>query len=162
MLKSRHVRHNEHDKLRRDGDAYHARGRLHGGCRRVREGYRQISVRLPALSDVTTIEVPTTTEISTRLRLEIAASNIPHPAKAHYGGEDAWFVVSGNTGGSFGVADGVGGWGESNVNPGDYSRLFMASAKAYMQVRVIVLPRDTDSLPDVKGSVRKCWLLPRR
>ena len=34
----------------------------------------------------------------------------------HYGGEDAYFV-SDVGGGAMGVADGVGGWQESGVNP---------------------------------------------
>jgi protein phosphatase PTC7 len=42
--------------------------------------------------------------------------NIPHPSKAHYGGEDAYFV-SGLGAGAMGIADGVGGWQESGVNP---------------------------------------------
>ena len=33
-----------------------------------------------------------------------------------YGGEDAYFISSVG-GGAFGVADGVGGWQESGINP---------------------------------------------
>lgn len=43
---------------------------------------------------------------------------IPHPAKAHKGGEDAIFV-SDNL---LVVADGVGGWADHGVDPGKYSK----------------------------------------
>ena len=42
----------------------------------------------------------------------------PHPAKAAKGGEDA-ASLSDNV---IAVADGVGGWAESGVDPADYSR----------------------------------------
>ena len=38
------------------------------------------------------------------------------PLKESYGGEDAWFV-SDVGGGALGVADGVGGWADSEINP---------------------------------------------
>lgn len=37
-------------------------------------------------------------------------------AQVHYGGEDAYFI-SDVGGGAMGVADGVGGWQETGVNP---------------------------------------------
>ena len=43
---------------------------------------------------------------------------IPHPAKAHKGGEDAMFA-SDNV---LVVADGVGGWADHGVDPGLYSK----------------------------------------
>eukprot|EP00199_Chlamydomonas_sp_CCMP681_P002432 CAMPEP_0119108012 /NCGR_PEP_ID=MMETSP1180-20130426/12991_1 /TAXON_ID=3052 ORGANISM="Chlamydomonas cf sp, Strain CCMP681" /NCGR_SAMPLE_ID=MMETSP1180 /ASSEMBLY_ACC=CAM_ASM_000741 /LENGTH=385 /DNA_ID=CAMNT_0007093571 /DNA_START=92 /DNA_END=1249 /DNA_ORIENTATION=- len=61
-----------------------------------------------------------------------AVSYLPHPDKVHYGGEDAYFV-SDVGGGAMGVADGVGGWAESGVNPADYSRLLMKIACAYLE-----------------------------
>jgi hypothetical protein len=36
--------------------------------------------------------------------------------QVHYGGEDAYFI-SEACGGAMGVADGVGGWQETGVNP---------------------------------------------
>lgn len=42
---------------------------------------------------------------------------------------------------SFGVADGVGGWKESNVNPAEYSRGLMSYAKLYMEGK---LPRSEE------------------
>lgn len=72
------------------------------------------------------------------LRLSIAAHEIPHPAKvtiplialaipvapgskglrlqASYGGEDAFFITQQGSA-AFGVADGVGGWVSSGINP---------------------------------------------
>lgn len=50
------------------------------------------------------------------LKLRMAACCLPHPDKAHYGGEDAHFISNVGSG-SLGVADGVGGWAESGVNP---------------------------------------------
>lgn len=66
------------------------------------------------------------------LRLRLGAKNIPHPAKAHYGGEDAFFVSEAG-GGMAGIADGVGGWAEAGVNPADYSRQLMATARQFLE-----------------------------
>ncbi|KAK9917857.1 hypothetical protein WJX75_008970 [Coccomyxa subellipsoidea] len=67
-----------------------------------------------------------------QLRLEIGAKVIPHPEKASYGGEDAFFL-SNSGGGAMGVADGVGGWQESGINPAEYSRTFMRIACHYLE-----------------------------
>ena len=48
-----------------------------------------------------------------QLHLQFGLQNIPHPSKARYGGEDAFFVSELVGGGAVGVADGVGGWQES-------------------------------------------------
>ncbi|KAK9827359.1 hypothetical protein WJX81_000872 [Elliptochloris bilobata] len=69
-----------------------------------------------------------------QLTLRIGAKVIPHPAKVDYGGEDAFFISSVG-GGAFGVADGVGGWQESGINPAEYSRTFMRLAHAYLEGR---------------------------
>lgn len=68
----------------------------------------------------------------------MAAHNIPHEDKEHYGGEDAYFYSAVSN--SFGVADGVGGWGQNGVNPADYSRLFVRIAMAYLDGDVPKLP----------------------
>lgn len=57
------------------------------------------------------------------------AKNRPHPEKVSRGGEDAWFVRIDPSGGSFGVADGVGGYDEYNVDPGLYARNMMLVAE---------------------------------
>ncbi|MEW5296955.1 MAG: hypothetical protein WDW36_000198 [Sanguina aurantia] len=66
------------------------------------------------------------------LQLRSAVSYLPHPDKVHYGGEDAHFV-SDYGGGAMGVADGVGGWQESGVNPAEYSRSLMRIAQTYLE-----------------------------
>ena len=52
--------------------------------------------------------------------------------QVHYGGEDAHFISSIN-GGAFGVADGVGGWQESGINPAEYSRTLMQMSAAFLE-----------------------------
>ncbi|PNH00830.1 putative protein phosphatase 2C 1 [Tetrabaena socialis] len=66
------------------------------------------------------------------LALRTAVCYLPHPEKVHYGGEDAHFM-SEHGGGIIGVADGVGGWQESGVNPADYSRTLMQLSRAYLE-----------------------------
>lgn len=51
-------------------------------------------------------------------RFEHGSAILPHPEKAYKGGEDAVFV-SENV---LMVADGVGGWAESGVDPALYSK----------------------------------------
>ncbi|KAL4538463.1 hypothetical protein Ndes2526B_g03235 [Nannochloris sp. 'desiccata'] len=70
--------------------------------------------------------------VQPKLRLCLAASNIPHPDKVSYGGEDAYFISTVG-GGAAGVADGVGGWAESGVNPAEYSAMFMDIAKRFLE-----------------------------
>ena len=60
------------------------------------------------------------------LKFTSAASMLPHPDKAHRGGEDAYFIHGGDY--CIGVADGVGGWAEVGVDPGLYSRELMSHA----------------------------------
>lgn len=60
------------------------------------------------------------------LKLNSAASMLPHPEKEHRGGEDAYFIHAGDY--CIGVADGVGGWAEVGVDPGLYSRELMSHA----------------------------------
>tara|TARA_B110000046_G_C12862033_1_gene342259 strand:- start:92 stop:670 length:579 start_codon:yes stop_codon:yes gene_type:complete len=54
------------------------------------------------------------------LHIVFGAHNIPHPAKAGKGGEDAFFFDDGI--GTFGLADGVGGTARNGVDPGKFSR----------------------------------------
>ena len=64
-------------------------------------------------------------------RLTSAAAYEPHPEKKATGGEDASFV--GADGLSVGVADGVGGWAEENIDAGVYARLLMSQAQSALQ-----------------------------
>ena len=54
------------------------------------------------------------------LRLVFGTASIPHPAKQHKGGEDAFFADEAI--GAFGVADGVGGSAVNGIDPGVFSR----------------------------------------
>mmetsp|Transcript_28658 Transcript_28658/g.52680 ORF Transcript_28658/g.52680 Transcript_28658/m.52680 type:complete len:371 (-) Transcript_28658:1403-2515(-) len=81
------------------------------------------SASLPRLSSLITGNV---------LVFKQAATYLPHPDKVHYGGEDAHFLTD-YGGGAMGVADGVGGWQESGVNPAEYSRTLMRLSKAYLE-----------------------------
>eukprot|EP00927_Polykrikos_kofoidii_P061015 TRINITY_DN55904_c0_g1_i1.p1 TRINITY_DN55904_c0_g1~~TRINITY_DN55904_c0_g1_i1.p1 ORF type:complete len:369 (-),score=46.77 TRINITY_DN55904_c0_g1_i1:121-1227(-) len=54
------------------------------------------------------------------LRLTFAGACLPHPDKAKRGGEDGYFACPRTQ--SFGVADGVGGWIEAGVDPGEFAR----------------------------------------
>lgn len=73
------------------------------------------------------------------LRLAVAAHEIPHPAKASYGGEDAFFI-SQERSIAFGVADGVGGWVNSGINPAEYSKTLMREAKAHFEEATLATP----------------------
>lgn len=72
-----------------------------------------------------------------QLTLKMAAANLPHPDKADYGGEDAYFT-SAVGGGALGVADGVGGWADSGVNPAEYSKTLLSTARAVIEGSVDV------------------------
>jgi len=79
--------------------------------------------------------------LSPTLSLRLAAAARPHPAKAATGGEDAFFVVdsgedatAASAPGALGVADGVGGWAESGVDPGAYARALMTLARAALAI----------------------------
>lgn len=57
---------------------------------------------------------------------------IPHPKKVDKGGEDAFFFSNYN-GGVIGIADGVSGWAEQNVDPALFSRELMSNASAFVE-----------------------------
>lgn len=59
------------------------------------------------------------------LQLVMAAAVIPHPDKAHYGGEDAHFVTTDGAG-ALGVCDGVGGWASDGLSSRDYALELLA------------------------------------
>lgn len=58
---------------------------------------------------------------------------IPHPEKAHFGGEDYYFISKNNT--TVGVADGVGGWSDiPGSNSSKYSRDIMNFCNKYSDI----------------------------
>lgn len=61
--------------------------------------------------------------------------------QAAYGGEDAFFTSSVG-GGAFGVADGVGGWQESGINPAGTTRLPTSTLLAVIALCVLLLIDD--------------------
>ena len=61
------------------------------------------------------------------LKFISACQMIPHPSKAHFGGEDSFFISKNNS--TIGVADGVGGWADiPGSNAAKYSRDLMKFA----------------------------------
>ncbi|CAG9463554.1 unnamed protein product [Pedinophyceae sp. YPF-701] len=67
---------------------------------------------------------------SSGVHLNMGVFMIPHPDKAHKGGEDAFFLCEDCGGGAAGVADGVGGWAEQGVDSGQYSRALCENTRA--------------------------------
>ncbi|KAL8129865.1 hypothetical protein V2J09_019020 [Rumex salicifolius] len=72
------------------------------------------------------------------LSLSVGVHQIPHPNKVDRGGEDAFFISSYN-GGVIGVADGVSGWAEKNVDPALFSREIMANASSFVEDNEVFL-----------------------
>ena len=65
------------------------------------------------------------------MTLATGACALPHPEKVATGGEDAYFIATNNL--AMGIADGVGGWRESGVDPGEYSRSLMRTACSFFE-----------------------------
>jgi len=63
---------------------------------------------------------------TSRLHLEFGVACIPHPDKAKRGGEDGYFACPLSR--SFGIADGVGGWADTGVDPGLFARCLLRFA----------------------------------
>jgi len=63
---------------------------------------------------------------SQSFKFQAAASSIPHPDKAHKGGEDAYFIAPQSN--VIGIADGVGGWEAHGIDSALYSRSLMQFA----------------------------------
>ena len=66
------------------------------------------------------------------IRIEAAATMLPHPEKANTGGEDAFFVQNN----VFGVFDGVGSWASHGVDAGAFSRALSAGTASRLPERV--------------------------
>lgn len=61
------------------------------------------------------------------LRLAVGGALQPHQDKKATGGEDAFFASNANK--AFGIADGVGGWAASGIDPSEYSRGMIAACE---------------------------------
>jgi protein phosphatase PTC7 len=61
------------------------------------------------------------------LQIALAGAMSPHKDKLASGGEDAFFVSTESK--SFGIADGVGGWGASGIDSSEYSRAIISSCE---------------------------------
>ena len=95
-----------------------------------------------------------------------AAAVIPHPAKVAKGGEDAHFLAPRR--GMLGVADGVGGWNDSGVDPALYARELMRQAAGLARRREAggeamftdpqVILEGAHLLTEVPGSATACVL----
>ncbi|MBO58549.1 MAG: hypothetical protein CMA77_06095 [Euryarchaeota archaeon] len=66
------------------------------------------------------------------VQLFSAGFNIPHPRKAHRGGEDS-YLVSSPTNSTIAVADGVGGWESKGVNPRAFADEMLIKTYAYIK-----------------------------
>jgi len=66
------------------------------------------------------------------LQLFSAGFNIPHPRKAHRGGEDS-YLVSSPTNSTIAVADGVGGWESMGVNPRAFADEILSKTYKFMK-----------------------------
>ncbi|BDA48584.1 Protein phosphatase PTC7 homolog [Coccomyxa sp. Obi] len=130
------------DQLQKQQQLHRPTRPRHSGNRSVAGAYAAASSDVVEAVDVDK-DIPAP---ATQLRLEIGAKVIPHPDKASYGGEDAFFM-SNSGGGAMGVADGVGGWQESGINPAEYSRTFMRIACHYLEGKDIhpVTPGEVSS-----------------
>mmetsp|Transcript_13765 Transcript_13765/g.25222 ORF Transcript_13765/g.25222 Transcript_13765/m.25222 type:complete len:347 (-) Transcript_13765:55-1095(-) len=60
------------------------------------------------------------------LNFAFASACKPHPDKVQRGGEDSYFACSET--GCFGIADGVGGWSDTGLDPGAFARNFLRFA----------------------------------
>lgn len=60
-----------------------------------------------------------------QFKFKYGASLLPHPEKAYKGGEDALFASDH----VLLVADGVGGWADSGIDPGLYSKKLVSLAE---------------------------------
>ncbi|KAG1662444.1 hypothetical protein FOA52_004025 [Chlamydomonas sp. UWO 241] len=81
------------------------------------------------------LEESSSAEGATEVEFLVGSCCLPHPDKLEWGGEDAHFI-SDVGGGAFGVADGVGGWHQTGVNPAAYARGLMEVAHAYVEGRL--------------------------
>lgn len=76
--------------------------------------------------------IPSSSTSKPGLQLVMAASSIPHPKKASFGGEDAYFIDHDAL--AMGVADGVGGWSQDGVTSKEYAMQFMQKCNVHLPI----------------------------
>jgi len=69
---------------------------------------------------------------------QVASWVLPHSEKVETGGEDTYFISDSGT--SFGVFDGVGGWAEMGVNSRDFSYQLQANCKKVADAGILKTP----------------------
>jgi protein phosphatase PTC7 len=67
--------------------------------------------------------------VNTSVLFTASGNTIPHPNKKQSGGEDAFFID--NQMMVFGIADGVGGWAGSGVDPAEYSKRIVSNCQMF-------------------------------
>ncbi|CAD7953288.1 unnamed protein product [Amoebophrya sp. A25] len=84
---------------------------------------------------------------------------MPHPDKAHKGGEDAMMLLERMAG----VADGVGGWSRRGVDPGEYSRALLKNVegecikqRGNLRQPTRILRKAYDKCKPITGSATCC------
>jgi len=91
--------------------------------------------------------------------LESGSFVVPHPAKAYKGGEDAHFI-SENV---IGVADGVGGWADSGVDPALYANKLMEGSLNAVHANCLdpvkILNYAYEYSKDIVGSSTACIIV---
>lgn len=91
---------------------------------------------------------------SKKLKFIAAAANIPHPQKAHFGGEDSWFINTKTN--TVGVADGVGGWANvPGANAAKYAKDLMknCSDNSHLKTSLDILKKGYELMdPNLLGS----------
>eukprot|EP00475_Leptophrys_vorax_P039661 TRINITY_DN7198_c0_g1_i1.p1 TRINITY_DN7198_c0_g1~~TRINITY_DN7198_c0_g1_i1.p1 ORF type:complete len:406 (-),score=99.35 TRINITY_DN7198_c0_g1_i1:1085-2302(-) len=104
-------------------------------------------------SDSTATTTASSSCSSAGFQLERGEVCIPHPEKVFKGGEDAHFItelhsdfaLSGNNLFAFGVADGVGGWASSGVDPAIFARTLMHNCDQFF----VELQKDREEMENV-------------
>eukprot|EP00455_Lapot_gusevi_P052442 TRINITY_DN7984_c0_g1_i3.p1 TRINITY_DN7984_c0_g1~~TRINITY_DN7984_c0_g1_i3.p1 ORF type:complete len:315 (+),score=57.00 TRINITY_DN7984_c0_g1_i3:72-1016(+) len=113
--------------------------------------------KLAAASSITSLSIAlfsTQKERPVPLKFHLAHSLRPHPDKQAKGGEDAFFLDKKLN--AFGVADGVGGWNEVNVDPAAFSRQLMKFA-AECVTTTMTKQTNTDTHIDPKQILEEAW-----
>lgn len=100
-------------------------------------------------------------EPSKQPKLDVQHFNIPHPNKAHTGGEDAAYISSDKL--TSCVFDGVGGWNNWGIDPRFYSRALVNASQFYVENRGVrdpmsILCHAESNAAHIVGSSTACCI----